>query len=423
MNTPYHITELKNGATLITIPQESTSAATIFVGFPVGSRYVTKRINGISHFIEHMMFKGTKRRPSTKHITEAIDACGAEWNAFTSKEWTVYYIKIDAAHVEKAADLLEDMLFHSKFDVKEFEREKGVINEELRMYEDTPVRDVQEEFELLMHEGSPLAYKIGGTPKIINALTRKDMVDYRDRFYHHNKMVIGVAGAMSDAQVVQVKKIFSKGEKKGRKPKHKSSIAASSKQRVRLKYKNTDQVHVALGFPAYKTGDRRLPALAVLLNILGGTMSSRLFIQVRERRGLAYRVRASKETYHDTGNVYIHAGLHTARIEQALTVIVSELKKVAKSGVSAKELKHAKGNVHGSTVLTLEDSANVAQYFVEQQLLRGKINTPEQQLAKIDAVTREDVQRVAKRVFNFAKAKLAIIGPFEDAKQFEKFLK
>ncbi len=423
MKTEYSVEKLKNGATVVVAPQHDTRSATIFVGFPVGSRYETKRINGISHFIEHMMFKGTKRRPKSKDITLEIDRKGAEWNAFTSKEWTVYYIKIDAAHIVDAADIIEDMVFHSKFDAEEFEREKGVINEELRMYEDTPSRDVQEELELELHAGTPLAYKIGGTPKIINALTRKDMVDYRDKFYHHDKMVVGIAGAASDEQVAEIKKLFGKGKKTGKRVKPKAAKEGVSDVKVRLKYKETDQVHIALGFPALAMGDPQLPALNVLLKIMGGSMSSRLFSEVRERRGLAYVVRARKECYLDDGNVYVHAGLHTERIDQALKVIVKELKKVAEKGVSKKELEDAKMAMRGGTVLALEDSANIAQFFVEQQLLEGSIKTPEQKMATIDKVTAAQVQRVAKKIFKMNKAKLAIIGPFNDAKRFEKLLK
>ncbi len=422
MHTKYQKKKLKNGATLVAMPQEHTSSVTIFVGFPVGSRFEDARINGTSHFIEHMMFKGTERRPHTKDITTEIDAAGAQWNAFTSKEWTVYYIKIDSSRLEDAADLIEDMLFHSKFENDEFQREKGVINEELRMYEDTPARDVQEEFELIMHEGSPLSYKIGGTPEIINALTRDDLVNYRDKFYHHDKMVVGVSGHYSEDQLAKVETIFEKGEKKGGTPEMLTSQAADAKDIVRLKYKKTDQVHIALGFPAFKRGDDRLPALSLLQVIMGGSMSSRLFIEIRERRGLAYRVRTDIEVYHDTGNTYVHAGLHTERIDQALEVLVAELKKVAANGVTEQELEHAKGNVRGSMILALEDSATVAQFFVEQELLAPETFTPEQKLAKIDAVTLSDIQEVAKEVFDFTKAKLAVIGPFDDPKRFEKFL-
>lgn len=423
MKTEFQKKKLKNGATLITVPQSHTGSATIIVGFPVGSRYETEKINGISHFIEHMMFKGTKRRPTSRDISVEIDRLGAEWNAFTSKEWTVYYIKIDASKLDCATDMLEDMVFHSVFDKEEFEREKGVINEELRMYEDTPTRDVQEEFELLMHASSPLGYKIGGTPEIINALSRKDMVDYRDRFYHHDKMVIAVAGAYSAKQLAFVEQSFGKGKKSGPTSAYIGSKPGMSTDQVRLKFKDTDQVHVALGFPAYKKGDPRIPALALLQNIMGGTMSSRLFVEVREKRGLAYRVRTDVETYRDCGNTYVHAGLHTARLDEALAVIVAELKKVAAKGVTAKELADAKGNVRGSMILSLEDSSNVAQYFLEQQLLLGKMRTPEDKLAEYEAVTREDVARVAKEIFRFSHAKIAVIGPFEDAKRFERFLR
>lgn len=423
MQTYFDKKTLKNGATLITIPQENTGSATILVAFPVGSRYEVEKINGISHFIEHMMFKGTKRRPTTKLISSEIDAAGAEWNAFTSKEWTLYYIKIDASKLEMAADMLEDMLFHSLFDEKEFQREKGVINEELRMYEDTPTRDVQEEFELIMHENSPLAYKIGGHPNIINALTRKQMITYRDRFYTHEKMVIGVAGAVTPKQVQFVEKLFGSRGKKGKPQSFDPSRPGTAAHNVRLKFKSTDQVHVALGFPAYKKDDTRMNALSLLQNIMGGTMSSRLFIEVRERRGLAYRVRTDVEGYRDCGNTYIHAGLHTERVDEALKVIVAELKKVASKGVTARELDYAKGNVRGSTILSLEDSSAVGQYFVEQQLLLGKIKTPEERLKEYEAVTREDIKRVAKEIFDFKRAKMSVIGPFEETARFEKFLR
>ncbi len=418
----YNKKRLENGATLITVPLKSTSSVTIFIGFPVGSRYESKRINGASHFIEHMMFKGTKRRPTTKDISMEIDGAGAQWNAFTSKEVTAYYIKIDSARLEEAGDLWEDVLFHSKFDTREFEKEKGVINEELRMYEDTPLRDVQEEFEVLMHEGSALGYKIGGTPDIINALKRVDLIKYRDKFYHHNKMVVCVAGNYSEKQIDFIEKLFAKGNKKGAMPKFQLSRPGKSKVNVRLKYKDTDQVHIALGFPAYKKGDKRLLALSLLQNIMGGTMSSRLFREVREKRGLAYSVRTDIEAYRDCGNTYVHAGLHTQRIDQAVEVIVRELKKVAEKGVTSKELKYAKGNARGGTILALEDSSAVANYFAGQQLLLDKIKTPGQKLEELEKATCADVQKVAKEIFDFKKVKMAVIGPFKDKKKFEKLL-
>lgn len=415
---------LKNGATLITVPALHTEAATVLVLFPVGSRYETPELNGISHFIEHMMFKGTVKRPTTFILSRELDAFGADYNAYTSKDYTGYYIRADKKYLETTLDIVADMLWNSLFDDTELQREKGVIAEELHMYEDNPLMHIDEMLEEKLFEGSPLGWKIGGTPEIIHTFTREQMVGFRDRFYTPRNMTVVVAGAVPEN--ISERAEFYFGGHERAESNEKEFIAhtfANTDAKVVVKVKETEQAVVALGFPAYSYTDPKGYALAVLNVLLGGTMSSRLFIEVRERRGLAYMVRSDSSPYHETGMFAVEMGLMPSNIEEAVRTVREELKKLCDTPIEALELQQSKDHIRGKMTLSLENSSAVAEWYGKQWILKGLIENPEERMKKLDAVTIEDVQAVAREVFDMSKARMAVIGPFKDVSPLEALLK
>ncbi len=424
---PFHAaraSKLKNGARLIQVPSHDTQAATVLVLFEVGSRYENLRLSGASHYVEHMMFKGTKKRPNTSMISRDLDSVGADYNAFTGKDYTGYYIRLDAAHTALAIDMLHDMLFQSLYDPKECQRERKVILEEINMYEDNPIMHAEELLEELVYEGTPLARNIAGTPQTMSGITRKMLTEYRDRYYAPSRMVVSIAGKIDDAAVELLDQTFGAIKEPKRKPKtYLPGKLRAGGPRLALKFKETEQVQFTLGFPGYALGHQKLPALTVLSTVLGGGMSSRLFTEVRERRGLAYSVRASASSYQDCGNLAIQAGLTKARVEEGIRTILKELGDIAKNGITKEELHRAKEYIKGKTILGLEESSALAEFFARQELLTRKMETPEEKIAKIAAVGREDVQAAARQIFRTDRLSAAIIGPFKDEADFKKILK
>jgi len=405
-------------------PYIGTEAVTVLVLFKVGSRYESKNINGVSHFIEHMMFKGTGKRPNTQLITRELDGLGAEYNAFTAKDHTGYYIKINSEHKEVALDMLFDMLFNSKFDEKELNRERKVILEEIHMYKDNPMMHIEDMFEQTLFGDCPLGWSIAGDPESMEKIDRAKMLAYRNAYYLPQNMVIGIAGKIDDSVMRMVEKYFGSLPKSAKKiAEIKKTAFMSGAPRVAVEYKDSEQVQLALGFPAYSWWDKRLPALRVMTNILGGTMSSRLFIAVRERKGLAYSVRAETDHYEDIGVLTIRAGLDKTRLELAMKTILDELKKMAKDGVTAAELRRAKENIRGRIILSLEDSEALAAWYAKEELDKHEIKTPAEKLKEIASVTSAEVKAVAADIIKNNKAALAIIGPFKDAEPFRKILK
>jgi len=421
----------KNGLRLVLAPLKETKTITLLVLFGVGSRYENKKINGISHFIEHMMFKGTKKRPNTLALSKELDKVGAEYNAFTAKDHTGYYIKINYKHVDLAFDILSDMLFNSKFDPEELEKEKGVIIEEINMYEDNPMIYIDHLFEEIVYQGNSLGWQISGTRESVSTLNREELVNYLNRFYEPKNTVIGVAGSFGREIVKLVEQHFVEHTNTNKMQIYLNKMQARfdkfvSKQtgpQINLRFKETEQVQLALGFSGYPYTDPRIYALSLLAIILGGNMSSRLFIRVRERLGLAYHIRAGLNIYQDTGNFVIEAGLDKARINEAIRVILEELKKVKEEGVTSEELKRAKDFLDGKMTIELEDSSNVVEWYTKQELLIRKILTPEEKLKKFFAVTKAQVKKVAYDIIKEGKLNLALIGPFKEENRFLKLLK
>jgi len=426
----YKISKLKNKITLITVPLQGTKATTVLVMVPVGSRYENQNISGASHFVEHLMFKGTVKRPTAQDISRILDAAGAEYNAFTSKDYTGYYVKIDSVKQDLAFDLVSDMLFNSKLDANEIEKEKGVIIEELRMYEDNPTMGIGLIYDQILFGDCPLGRDEGGSEKTVRGISRAQLWDYYQGAYQSDSMVLVVAGNI-DKKLNKYLQYFLNSNKQ----KNKSIIKKddfekfiwptdklSLEKRIIVKEKKLDQAHIIIGFPGLPLNHPDRYVLSVLLNILGGTMSSRLFVEVREKRGLAYMVRAGASNFRDVGTAYVQAGLDNSRLSEALKVIKIELQKISSELVSTKELSEAKSNISGRMTLGMEESNAQAEWFAKQYWFADKMETYEQVIKKINKVTAKDVVRLAKQIFVWEKLRMAAIGPV-NKEQLIKILK
>ena len=415
-------TTLKNGLTLLTYPVPHLDSVTTLVAVGAGSRYETKKINGISHFLEHMFFKGSRKYPTAEMIATLVDGIGAINNAFTYKEYTAYWIKSSTKHIELASDIISSMIKESLLQEEEIEREKGVIIEELRMYRDNPQRYVWDLYEGLQFGDQPLGWDIGGEEKIITKLLRDDFVKYMDSLYAPENMVLVYAGNIpKDIEKIAQKYFLNLPERSKYKCKgYKKSKQVRSK--VDIFYKKTDQANLILGVEAYDRVSPKRYAARILATILGEGMSSRLFIQVRERRGLAYHVSTSYYSYIDTGAMTIYTGLKLEKVLEGLKVILAEISRIVSEKVSDEELKKAKEMMRGHLAIRSESTNFLAEYLGTEFVLDRKVETFDEYLEKIDAVSVEDVQEVAEELFKSEKFNLQIIGPFKNKKPFEKIL-
>ncbi|MFA4818071.1 MAG: pitrilysin family protein [Parcubacteria group bacterium] len=419
----YKKTTLKNGLRILTVPMKDTQTATVVLMVGVGSRYETEKEAGLSHFIEHMFFKGTEKRPNALAISEELDSIGGEFNAFTWKDRTGYYAKVDAKYIGTALDVVSDIFLNSKIEASEIEREKGTIIQEVNMCEDDPRRIVGDVFEKLLYANNSLGREVIGYKKTIESFRRKDFVDYMRRFYVANDTIVCMAGKIDEKNILkQVQKYFS-GMKKGRKPSIKKVLENQKYPALKIKTKKTDQTHFILGNRAYYQDHRDRFALGLLGIILGGNMSSRLFIEVRERRGLAYSVFTFADSFLECGYLATQAGVDHGKLEETVKVILGEYKKIATKKVSEKELQKAKDYIKGKSIMGLESSDEVAMFFVDQPLKNKKIMTPGEIFAEIDKVTVSNILRVAKDIFKEKTLNLAVIGPHKDSKKLEKILK
>ncbi|OGY24452.1 MAG: hypothetical protein A2Y57_03785 [Candidatus Woykebacteria bacterium RBG_13_40_7b] len=411
---------LKNSLRIISIPIPAVKSVTVLILFGVGSRYEERRISGISHFLEHMAFKGSKNYPTALDISSTIDGIGGEFNAFTGKEYTGYYVKAASEHLKIIVDVLSDMILNSKFDPGEIERERGVILEEMRMYQDTPVRYISSLFENLSFGDNPLGWDTIGFEESLNGLRREDFATFIQRFYSPANLVVGVAGEVKNSQTLVEDYLSSM--RKRETPLFKKVIEIK-RPKVKLLGKKTEQAHFCIGFYSYKVGHSRRYALALLNNILGGKMSSRLFVSLRERRGLAYYVRSNVEEYHDSGLFFAQAGTEPRKAQEAIKICLEEFSKLATKQVDSVELKKAKENLKGKLVLDLEDSREVATIFAAGEVLEGKVRTPDEIMRGIDKVTEEEVLGVAGDLVKKESLNLAMIGPFKEEDKFLKLLK
>lgn len=398
---------------------------TLLVLTKVGSRYESAKINGAAHFVEHLMFKGTAKRPTTLDISKELDRYGAEYNAFTGKDITGYYIKMDANQTELAIDMLHDMLFSSKFDPEEMERERKVILEEINMYEDNPRDHIADMLEETLFKGSSLGWNIAGTRKTVRQMKRNDLVKFYSDYYIPSRMTVVLAGKILPGMVQLFEKTF--GTVKEPKRREDSLFACYKEpkkisQSIAFQKKQTEQTQLALGFYGLPYGHKDRHAAGLLALILGGGMSSRLFIEIRERRGLCYAIRAAHESLEDTGVLTIWAGLDKTRLKEAVTAIYEELNKLTQNKVFKDELQRAKDNIAGSLALYMEDTAAQARWYGSGWIYEHSLETPKEKLKQIKAVTAEDIQRVARIILSPNKMTAAAIGPIVSKNEFAKII-
>jgi predicted Zn-dependent peptidase len=416
--------KLKNGMRVHLVPFSGTQATTVLVLTKVGSRYEPDNLWGASHFIEHLMFKGTERRPSTVEISQTLDRYGAYFNAYTGKDITGYYVKIDKDQTELAVDLLHDMVFNSLYDVEEMDRERKVIIEEIKMYEENPIMHIDDLLEEAQFEGNRLGKNIAGDANSMMTMKREDIIEFRDRNYGPENMVIAIAGAVPENIVDVLESTFGSVQSKGEPLGFESfgTLPVFGAPRVRVQSKELEQIQLAIGFNTFGRRHEDRQALEVLSNLLGGMMSSRLFIEVRERRGLCYSIRSTVSFHEEIGSFAINAGLDAGRVEEALQTIFVELKKLKTDLVSADELRYTKDNLAGGMKLRLENSSSVAEFYGRQELFYDEVKSPEEVLAQIEKVTVEDIRRVAREVFDEKYLSVAAVGPYKSSEELRKFI-
>jgi predicted Zn-dependent peptidase len=413
---------LKNGLRVVTVPMKDNPTVTVLVLVGTGSDYETKDINGISHFLEHMCFKGTTKRPTARSISYELDALGSQYNAFTDHEVTGYYAKADAKKFKQIFDVVSDVYLNSTFPEAEIEKEKGVIIEEINMYEDMPQRHVQELFEQALYGDQPAGWGVAGPKENIKKMTRDDFVKYKNAHYVASSTVIVVAGNITTEQVEsEVKKYF--GDiSSGVKGKKKKTIDKQVTPHALLKYKETDQTHFVLGVRTFDMFDARNPVLSVLSSILGIGMSSRLFIKLREEMGVAYYVRSHNDASLDRGVLQISAGVNNTRTKEVIVEILKECTKLKNELVSDMELKKVKSFLSGNMKMSLEATDDIANYYGTQELLKGEMKTIDEKIKAIEKVTAADIKKMAQKIFVDKNLTLAMIGPDKDTQSFVKLL-
>jgi predicted Zn-dependent peptidase len=420
--TVYQRHTLSNGLRVLTAQLDHAKSVACYVMLAAGSRYEHASNRGIAHFAEHMFFKGTERRPSARDITAEVDGMGGEFNAFTSKEYTGYYIRCGGEQRDQAFDVLVDMLRNSKFDAAEVEREKGVIVEEMNMYYDTPRDYVGSVYEELVFGSNPLGWETIGTKETVLAATRDSFLDYIGRWYTPKRMVVGLSGQVGDDFLPMLEGLLGSLDGDNDESPAPAAVERSAEPRVRIRRKDSDQANVAIGVPTYPLDHPDRYVLQMLGTILGAGMSSRLFLEVRERRGLAYYVFALNNSVTDAGTLYAQAGVDLKRADVAVGVIANEFKKLAEERVPSDELEKARSLSKGRFVLQTESPNGLILFGLRREVLEGRATEPEEILAGLDAVTAEDVQRVAQDVIGDGGLSCALIGPFDDESVFEKVL-
>lgn len=414
---------LKNGLRVITVPMKDNPTATVLVLVEAGSKYEDKRVNGISHFLEHMCFKGTEKRPKAIDISKELDSLGSQYNAFTAQEYTGYYAKSDAKHFNKIFDIVSDIYLNSTFPEVEIEKEKGVIIEEINMYEDMPQRHVQDLMMQLLYGDQPAGWNIAGEKKNILNMKRDDFVSYKKQHYLPEATVLVVAGNVTEKQVMkEVNKIFANIER-GKKVGKIKVKEIQAKPQALISFKETDQTHFVLGVRTYDLHSKKSAALSVLSGVLGGGMSSRLFQKLREEMGVGYYVRAYNDAYTDHGFLQVSAGVDNKRIEEVISAVLLECNKLKEEKVSMEELNKVKECMIGNMKLSLESSDDISNFYGGQELLKREIKNVEEKATQIRKVTAKEIQVLANDIFRDVGLNLALIGPFKDKVKFQKILK
>lgn len=418
----FTLQHLASGLPVITAENQGTKSITVMVFAGAGSRYEAQNERGISHFLEHMFFKGGKKYKNTQEVSAAIDGVGGSFNAFTGKEYAGYYVKVAADQVELACDVLSDMMLNASFPPEEIEKERGVIMEEERMYQDTPMYRAGWDFEEVLFGDHPLGWDTIGTEELIKGVTQADFQRHRDRLYTPDNVVVTFAGRI-DAKASQYLAEMYFGKLGGKKGNNFIPFTKYGPKRVFLRNKNTEQAHLVLGVPGVGALDTEHYAMKLLSIALGGNMSSRMFLNIREARGLCYYIATEVDSYLDAGSISTRAGVDQSRLHEAISAIRHEYEVCAKDGITAEELKRAKDYLKGKITLSLEDSEEQAHFFGKQQLLYPKTKSVEEYMVEIDKVTKEQVDSLAKRVLKTSELRLVVIGRENSEGALEALLK
>lgn len=413
----------KNGLRVVTIPMKDNPTVTVLVLVGTGSDYELKEINGISHFLEHMCFKGTIRRPSAKDISHELDSLGCQSNAFTGGEYTGYYAKGDAKKFHQIFDVISDIYQNSTFPINEIEKEKGVVIEEINMYEDIPQSHVEDLWNEVLYKDQPAGRSTLGTKENIKKMVREDFVNYKKDHYTSHNTVIIVSGNVIPSDVYkEVEKHF-KNINTSKPVKKSKTLVGKVQSNVLLKYKKTDQTHFILGVHSFDMFDKRNMKVSLLGAVLGAGMSSRLFQKLREEMGVAYYVRSHNSPSLDHGSFQISAGVNNDRVQEVISEILKECKILKEKKVSERELEKVKSLLIGNMKMSLEATDDIANFYGGQEVLKGEMKTLDEKIKEIKKITSTDILNMAKLLFKDTNLHLAIIGPFDNNKEFSSILR
>ncbi len=416
-----HSKTLSSGLRLQAIEMPGTNVVTTLILAGAGSRYEDKSISGISHFLEHMFFKGAKKYTTPKAVSEAIDSFGGEFNAFTGKEYAGYYVKSNKENLDKSLDVLSDMLIHSTFPKEEIEKERGVILEEMAMYLDAPMYQISWDFEQLVFGDQPLGRDQIGTKELIKSVTQDQFFQYKNELYVPENMVLCVAGAVNEDTLNRVEEYFTFSG-----PTQSRDLTPFDKdistEKFKIRKKKTEQYHISFGLRAIPERDDRYHTLQVLSTILGGNMSSRMFQTIREEKGLCYSIRSQVDEFTDTGLLTTRAGVKLDDVLSATEAIRNEYDRMAQKGITSEELTKAQNYLIGKMDLSTEDTEEVAHHFAKDALLYDLTEDFEQIKTKIKSVEKEEVEALAKELLTPKNYRFAGIGPEIDEKELEKLI-
>jgi predicted Zn-dependent peptidase len=423
LSVPYHKTTLPNGVRVVTGPMTGVKSASLIFSYNVGSRYEPDEVAGVSHFLEHMLFKGTERRPDPMQISEEVEGVGGVLNAATSREGTSYWAKVPSRHLETAFDVLSDILRNSVIDPGELEKERLVIFEEIRSIQDAPEELVHEAIDEVVWGQQGVGRSIAGSEETVGNISRERMTDFWRRNYSPERLVVAAGGDIDHAEVVALtERAFGDLTPPERPDNWEPTIDAQTEPRIHLIERDTEQAHLCVAMPALPYTTERRYVQGTIQAILSAGMSSRLFQEIREKLGLVYSVYADFRTYADVGQGVIYAGCDTERVEETLAALVRELRKLRDEPTPADELQRTKNLRTGRLLMGMEDSRSVASWIGSQEATYGEIKTPEQVVEKIEAVTVAEVQELAGELFRRDRINIALVGPFSDPKPFADLL-
>lgn len=413
---------LDNGLRVVTRPMSHMESFSLGVWIRVGGRYEHGKNNGITHLLEHLLFKGTEKR-DTRKIKEEIEGRGGTFNGFTSEECTCYLVKLLPREIELGVDILTDMVLNPKLDETEIEKEKSVVSEEINMYKDIPAQYVHEILSEMLWPGQPLGMPLAGTAETVKSLKRKDLVSYKETFYNPQNMIIVGTGKIEEDDLVKYVKKYLAGVEGHKVPVFEEAFSKQVHEHLVVEHRKTEQTHLALGFhaPHRFDPDRYVVSLANI--ILGANMSSRLFHIVRDEMALCYEISSSVRRYEDAGAFVISAGVDDKKLLKSLEVVLKVISSMKKEPAGAEELRRAKEYYRGQLLFALEDTMSLMLWLGEKIIIGEKETEVKRILERVEAVTVDDIMQASNKIFTAANANLAVIGPIKDAKKVREVLR